>query len=285
MQLDRYIGFVVMGDQFNKMLGSNPIPLLKFMNNDDKHHGIQYKDGINYDILPFDSSGTFSKGGIYVTTIEYWFMYHSCYGDYCREVKIPDDAYVYIESLDRIKCSHIMLGKRKKKMRLIEKLMDQYIKKTENPQEIIYNFLHTSIYTIYRINPMLIDLNTLIRIVKNNGLLLEMILEIKSMSVNLTHELLLEAVRQNGLALKFIEVKNRTFDVLLTAIKQNGLALKFINAIDQTYRLQIEAVKQNGHALQYIEQKSRNREILRYALKNPNVFKYLGKPDDTIFTT
>lgn len=69
MQLDQYVGSVITGKQLNDTLG--PIPLLKFMNNDDKHYDLQYKDGINYDILPFDSMHECAKGGIYVTSIEY----------------------------------------------------------------------------------------------------------------------------------------------------------------------------------------------------------------------
>lgn len=274
-QLEKYVGSVLKGYQFNNILGPVPIPLIKFMNNNDTHYGLEYKDGINYDILPFDISGICSKGGIYITTVEYWFTCIYGYGDYCREVKIPDDAYVYIESCDRLKCSHIFLGKRERKMEMIEHLLDQYIKNTDS-QETIYNLLKTNIYTIYRINPVIICMKTLVRIVKNNGMFLEMIMDVID-PTNLPHELLLEAVKQNGLVLKIINKSNRSFDILLAAVKQNGLALEFIDSVDQTYRLQIEAVKQTGHALQHIEQKSRNREILKHALKNPQAFKYLGK--------
>lgn len=270
MQLDKYVGSVLMGDQFNEVLDN--IPLIKFMNNDDKHYKMQYTDGLNHDILPFDSMRSFSPGGIYITTIEYWFKHINAQKYYAREVIIPNDAYVYVESLDRIKCSQVFLKKKKEKTQLIKKLFDRYIRYSANIQGIVFKNLNLCIYSIYYIDPKYIDSCTLIKIIKTNSFFLEMI-----DPMYWTQELLLEATKQNGLSLKFIPRNLRSFEMLLNAVKQNGLSLEYIDPCDQNYRLHVEAVKQTGHAIKFIEQKSRTSEIIRHALKTPNTLGYLGK--------
>lgn len=270
MPLDKFIDSVITGKQLNEALGF--VPLLKFMNDDDIHYGLQYKDGINHDILPFSSSGTCSPGGIYITTIEYWFIHINQPGDSGREVKIYDNAYVYVESINKLKCSQVWLGKREEKNQLVKRLFNQMIENNQkNAQEIIFKNLCLCIYTIRYIDDRYIEVITLIRIVKINGLFLEMIDPIYH-----TNELLLEAVKQNGLALKLVDPVNRTPEILLQAVKQNGLALRFIDSKNWTYRLLVEALKQTGHALQYINQEYRTRDILRHALKHPYALQYLG---------
>ena len=59
----------------------------------------------------------------------------------------------------------------------------------------------------------------------------------------------LEAVKQNGFALKF--VKDQTPELCLEAVKQNGIALRYVR--DQTPEICLEAVKQNGWALQFVK--------------------------------
>ena len=276
MSIAQYVGSVMFGDHFNKIIGH--IPLLKFMNDNDKHYDLQYKDGINHDILPFNSSGTCSKGGIYITTVEYWSSYIYSYGKYAREVRIPDDAYVFIESLSKFKCSQIWLGIREEKIKLVEYMFDKYIKASKS-QDVIHKILSIDINTIYHINPEHIGIETLTKIIKTNGFYLEMMLGVinpLNLNLNQIQGLFLEAVKQNGLSLKLIPRELRTFEILLFAIKQNGLSLEYIDPCDQTYRLQMEAVKQTGHAIKYIRQESRNRDIIKLALKTPDTLKYLG---------
>lgn len=183
-----------------------------------------------------------------------------------------------MESLDKLKCSHVWLGKREEKIQLVERLLDQYIRSHQS-QDTVYRILSICIYTIYHIDPKYIETETLRRLVRINGLFLEMILETID-PIDLTHELLLEAVKQNGLALKFINKSYRTYCILLAAVNQNGMALGFIDHCDQTYRLRIEAVKQTYNALQYIDHKSMDRSILRHAMKNPDAVRYFGKSDN-----
>lgn len=64
-----------------------------------------------------------------------------------------------------------------------------------------------------------------------------------------TIELSLAAVKQNGLAIKFIQ--NQTREICEAAVNQNPLALQFIE--NQTNELCMMAVKKNGLALKYVE--------------------------------
>jgi len=69
---------------------------------------------------------------------------------------------------------------------------------------------------------------------------------------NKNYNLYLEAVKQNGMALQFVDIQDNTLYqyLCLEAVKQNGLALQFIKK--QTYEICLEAVKQNGLALQFV---------------------------------
>jgi hypothetical protein len=279
MSYDQYIGSVLFGDQLNRLLGS--IPLIKFMHNDDKHYGMQYKSGMNHDIRPFDSI-TCSGGGIYFTTIEYWESHVWTYGDSGREVQIPDNAYVYIESHGKLKCSHIWLGDREEKFKLIHRLFDQYIKKSNSHDsnfDIVHRILSINIQSINHIDPVYLRIDTMIKIIKKCGNHLEMIVKIFD-PLKLPRELLILAVKQNGLALKFIPRESRTLEILLYAVRQNGMALEYIDPLDQPYVIQMEALRQTGHCIKYIDYRARKRDMFKQALKTPGTLKYLGNYSD-----
>ncbi len=63
----------------------------KIFNEEDNHHGFQYKDGLNVDTNPFDAHGSCVPGGLYFTTIDYICDFFK-YGDYIRVVEVPEDA-------------------------------------------------------------------------------------------------------------------------------------------------------------------------------------------------
>jgi hypothetical protein len=81
--------------------------------------------------------------------------------------------------------------------------------------------------------------------VKQNGLALQFV-------DNKTLEICLEAVKQNGLALYL--VKNQTPEICLEAVKEHGITLQFVE--NQTPEICLEAVKQNGRALKFVENKT-----------------------------
>jgi hypothetical protein len=66
--------------------------------------------------------------------------------------------------------------------------------------------------------------------------------------VNWTQAQALEAVKNNGYALKY--VKEQTSDICLEAVKSDGDALKYVK--EQTPDICLEAVKKCGYALKYV---------------------------------
>jgi hypothetical protein len=122
--MEQLIGHTITGKQLNDLL--NGIPLLKFMYNDDIHYGMHYMTGHNLDILPFSTISDCSPGGLYVTTLNnYWIFYHD-YDDYARRVRIPDNALVHIEE-DKIKCDEIYLEDKLLKDDLLKILFAEYL--------------------------------------------------------------------------------------------------------------------------------------------------------------
>jgi hypothetical protein len=67
---------------------------------------------------------------------------------------------------------------------------------------------------------------------------------------NLTGKEALEAVKQNGHALQFVQIQ--TPEICLEAVKQDGYALQVVNI--QTPEICLEAVREDGYALQYVNE-------------------------------
>ena len=76
-----------------------------------------------------------------------------------------------------------------------------------------------------------------------------------------TPEICLNAVKQNGLCLEFVQ--EQTPEICLKAIKQNTDALKYVK--NQTFELCMEAVKRDGAALYHV--KIQTVEICEEAIK------------------
>ena len=85
-----------------------------------------------------------------------------------------------------------------------------------------------------------------------------------------TPEICLEAVRKNGCALRYIRAPAP--EICLEAVRQNGYALQYV--ISQTPEICLEAVRQNGDALQYVL--SQTPEICLEAVReNENALEYV----------
>ena len=97
---------------------------------------------------------------------------------------------------------------------------------------------------------------------------LEMFGASESAIVNLTGAEAIEAVKQNGLALRY--VKEQTPDICLAAVKQNGLALRFVK--EQTPDICLEAVKQNGLALRFVDKSIFDQEAPAAQMKRVRYF-------------
>jgi len=86
----------------------------KILNEEEKHYGMQYKDGLNTDVLTFNPSGSCEPGGIYFTDAEHVFEFCS-YGPWVREVTLPDGEEIYKDpGGNKYKAHRVILGKRRR---------------------------------------------------------------------------------------------------------------------------------------------------------------------------
>jgi len=86
----------------------------KITNKEEKHYEMQYKTGLNTDIIKFNPSGDCESGGIYFSR-EHILAFLE-YGCWIREVVIPDDVKIYRNPGDPIKwkAHQVILKKRYK---------------------------------------------------------------------------------------------------------------------------------------------------------------------------
>jgi hypothetical protein len=89
-------------------------------------------------------------------------------------------------------------------------------------------------------------------------------------------EILEIAVKQNGLALKYIDYDKQTDKIIEEAVSQNGLALEYVHYDKQTNKIIELAVTNNGCALEYVQNDKITIEVLELAIKNnPFVIQYI----------
>lgn len=83
------------GEQFNKK--AQDIKFIKILMRDMKHYNFQYTiDTVNVDTNQFCPEDTCRPGGLYFCDIRYFWNFLS-YGEIIVDVKIPDDARVYVD--------------------------------------------------------------------------------------------------------------------------------------------------------------------------------------------
>jgi len=86
----------------------------KILNEDECHHGMQYKNGLNTDVLPFNPSGSCEPGGIYFSDVEN-ILEFAGYGPWIREVTLPEGEEVYKDPVgNKYKAHSVILGKRRR---------------------------------------------------------------------------------------------------------------------------------------------------------------------------
>jgi hypothetical protein len=78
----------------------------------------------------------------------------------------------------------------------------------------------------------------------------------------------LEAVRQNGQALRYVPESLRTETMCFDAVRQNGQALEYIPELLRTEAICLEAVRQNGQALKYVPESLMTEDICFTAVQN-----------------
>jgi hypothetical protein len=99
----------------------------KILNEDEKHHELQYQTGLNIDPVPFDPSGDCKPGGIYFSR-EHILAFLN-YGPWLRKVTLPDNAQVYENpgKPRKWKADRVILGEREKldDVNIIKRLIDE----------------------------------------------------------------------------------------------------------------------------------------------------------------
>ncbi len=94
------------------MVFNKKLTYYKVTNAVEKHHRLQYKDGLN-EILPtevFSESGSCVSGGIYFTTGPCLKDFLNL-GVFIREVTVPEDARVIVD-MNKFRADKVILGKR-----------------------------------------------------------------------------------------------------------------------------------------------------------------------------
>ena len=87
------------GSKFNELCENEK--LIKLTSKTEIHNGFEFKTGLNVDVNKLVCYGECKKGGIYFTTLYDFYMWVKYSVRECvqyREVTIPDDANVYIET-------------------------------------------------------------------------------------------------------------------------------------------------------------------------------------------
>jgi hypothetical protein len=86
----------------------------KITNDLENHHGMQYHDGLNEDILEFNPHGNCRPGGIYFASKD--ILAFLSYGPWIREVTLPESEEVYTNpgTPVKYKAHRVILGERKK---------------------------------------------------------------------------------------------------------------------------------------------------------------------------
>ena len=96
---------IITGKEFNDIY--KKYSFVKILADKLKHHGFEYKEGLNIDSIKFNPTGTCSACGLYFTDIINAYMYFD-FGNKFSYVTIPDEASVYIEK-NKFKANMIIL--------------------------------------------------------------------------------------------------------------------------------------------------------------------------------
>lgn len=113
-KIETHVDDYMYGKEFNELFPD--IEFVKLTNNDEKHNGYQYYDGLNIDVNEFNNDYYCSKGGFYFTIKPFahkWVIYRpNDVMHHIRRVTIPNDAKVFIEDYGIFKTDKFILDKK-----------------------------------------------------------------------------------------------------------------------------------------------------------------------------
>ena len=107
----KFINPHLTGKEFNELFPD--AKLRKKIHTNMTNHGFTFKIGINNDINKFRTDEDCCAGGFYITLEQFLYKFSDeDYGSDIYEIKIPEEAKVYIEDLDKMKADPIEIVKK-----------------------------------------------------------------------------------------------------------------------------------------------------------------------------
>ena len=242
----------ITGLEFNNLFNKK---FYKITNENEKHYGLQYRDGLNIDIQEFIPNDTCIGHGIYFSDLYNIALYFD-YGIYIREIEIPSDARIFIYQ-NKYKTNKIIF-----KSRVLIKDFEYWSN---------YDFCTISIcnngLAIQYINNNYKTYNLIEKAIQQNSYAIEFVDE-KMQDEKLCKQAIL-STRNNSVFLSYIQ--KQTFILCKTMVLINGLSIKYV--INQTTELCKYAISQNPYAVIYVKKLTKN--LLDYAYsKDPYISKF-----------
>jgi len=111
----------------------------KILNEEEYHHNLQYKTGLNIDHVKFNPSGNCDPGGIYFSREDIFTFLE--FGPWIRKVTLPEDAKIYENpgTPKKWKANKIILGEREKiTTKVIKRLIKEGADPTSNNNFLLY---------------------------------------------------------------------------------------------------------------------------------------------------
>jgi hypothetical protein len=262
----------ISGSELNRHLDN--MPIFKYMNDSEIHHGIKYQDGLNQDLTPFDGTKIGSHG-LHVSLLKDYQRYYNFYGKYARRVRVPDTAQVHVTSM-YLKCDKIYLEERMPKDDLLKILFTEYLQNLvdqenqRNAEIIAFDTIANSVNALKFIDSRFLT----------EGMLKSLIHKISPRDVGIINvfENIDQSMRTPGLIsmirnydsniLRHIINTLLTYQQMIQLVKFDPQYLQYIDKISKTEEMILEAVKSDGTAIQFIEKDMLTPCLILEAVKN-----------------
>lgn len=285
------------GSEFNSK--TKHTRFIKFTNNNEIHHNLKYRKGLNIDYVEFKPIGESQEGGMYFSDEFNSMLWLDSTTVWYREVRIPDDALVYVEP-NKYKANKFILGSRKpiKSFTINDiKAQKSIVKYDGMALEYISNQTDQLCETAILNNTTALQFvkkqttehcrlaikknpASILYVLKPNQELCDMAISYDPRTIRYinkkyqTLDLCFSAVKSNPMLLRFCHKQN--LDMCMYAVRSNGLALEYVN--NQTKDICLEAIKQNGLALQFVKKQTKDM-CLAAVKQNKSALKHVKKLD------